>query len=331
MNNPYVIAEIGSNFRNYDDVIDSVMSAKKAGADACKFQLYNHEELYGVPGDMAGVLPFEWIPKLAHHAQAVGIDFLCTAFSPKGYELVDPYVKYHKVASAELSHIRILETLKRLGKPVFLSTGASGYADIAKALEILDNTPTTLLYCVSNYPAREVDLEAISVLRSNFGRNVGFSDHSLDICNLPRFAVEYFGASVVEKHFTLSHDILSPDVAHSLNPTEFSHMVRAIRRGYDLSLTRPKPDIVLERGRIHSYAGEERDMIMKHNRRLIATRPIAAGDTLKEGVNFGIYRSKNDDQHAFSPFILLDANHSPAGQIAKRAIAVGRGIGPGDY
>jgi hypothetical protein len=67
-------------------------------------------------------------------------------------------------------------------------------------------------------------------------------------------------------------------------------------------------------------------MILRHNRRLIATRDIPVGDTLQEGINFGIYRSLKDDTKALSPFMIDYAS----GRAAKNAIMAGDGIGPGD-
>lgn len=337
MNCPYIISEVGSNWLTFSDCIDSILQSKIAGADAVKFQLFTPRELYGVvenvvPLAKSPYLDPNWLPKLKEHADACGIDFMCTAFSLEGLDLVDPHVNLHKIASAELSHVRMLEKVALLGKPVILSTGASGHSDIEQALQILKTTETILLYCIANYPARETDLERISILRSLFGRPVGFSDHSLDIYNLPRFAVEFFGASVIEKHFTLSHELPTADVAHSLDPIEFGHMVGAIRRGYELSRQRPPITVHdAHRGHVHVWTGEERDMIIRHNRRLIVTKPISPGDVLRENINYGIYRSQRDDTHAHSPFVLLNERYSPEGKIAKHSIPIGFGLGVGDY
>src|SRR5688572_30128176 len=122
---PYFIAEVGSNWGSLDDCFKSIQLASAAGADAVKFQLFDQHALYGVDRDVAlsGVLDPEWLPKLKQKANSVGIDFMCSAFSPELVDAVDPYVHAHKVASCEMTHVRILEKLRHIGKPVILSTG----------------------------------------------------------------------------------------------------------------------------------------------------------------------------------------------------------------
>lgn len=321
----FIIAEVGSNWSTFQDCIHSITMAKACGADAVKFQLYNHRALYGwdaLPSGMAadgsfvftepaGSMPVEWLPKLKEHADAVGIEFMCSAFSPELVEAVNPYVNCHKVASAEISHVRLLEKLKQFSKPVILSTGASGDGDISMALEVLGATPCALLYCVAGYPSKSHRLEHIDLLRSRFNRLVGLSDHSLDVFTAPAEAIFQHRAAILEKHFNAIEGLRSPDSEHSLNVDEFKQMVQRCRN-----------NVVIE----SRQTSEERGMYLKHNRRLIAIRDIQAGDTLSEGHNFGIFRSLKEDTRAFSPFLV----NQVAGKTALKPIRAGDGIGPGD-
>jgi N,N'-diacetyllegionaminate synthase len=339
---PFVIAEVGSNWSSFEEAMNSVSIAAAVGADAVKFQLYTEEALYGVSIDplahwrkglgdtremiqmpkaprdpnkpaAPGVLSIDWLPKLKEKADACGIEFMCSAFSPELVVAVDPYVQIHKVASAELTHLRILERLRSIRKPVLLSTGASGLGDIARALQILEATPVTLLYCVAAYPARSVRLELIPMLAREFGKPVGFSDHTTDITSLPTAAVKY-GACVIEKHFTAFPELSSPDREHSLTPDEFKLMVQVLR-GDEAANAHFGP------------VREEIPMLLRHNRRLIATRDISSGETFQEGVNFGIYRSLKDDQRGLHPFVI----DRILGRKATKEIHAGDGIGPGDF
>lgn len=337
----FIIAEVGSNWTNLQDCLDSIVKAKQCGADAVKFQLFDFLSMYGfTPGlsdynknstntvysvnyeGLMGVSPYfhpDWLPQLKTKADRVGIEFMCSAFSPELVEAVDPYVNIHKVASAEMMHVRILEKLRSIGKPVILSTGASGVEDIRRAINALSYdeefrrslVQTILMYCVAAYPAREVNLVHIQALRGAFGALCGYSDHTLDVLTIPEHAFQ-LGACVVEKHFThLPSDIETPDRDHSLNPDQFKRMVDSIR------------------GTLKGAIGptlEEKPMILRHKRRLLAIADIAVGDTLQEGVNFGIYRSLKDDMHALGPWMVNEVN----GKTAKRGIQAGDGIGPGD-
>lgn len=281
-----------------------------------------------------GQLPLEWLPKLKEKADACGIEFMCSAFSPELLKAVDPYVNAHKIASAELTHIKLLEAARECGKPVILSTGASGEGDIEMAMRVLthealnpevvhepypyDNSPSqyatpvpvVLLYCVAAYPAQEINLDCIDLLRRRFGTLVGYSDHSTDVGVIPLGSIRT-GATVLEKHFTAVPEFESPDRPHSLEPSQFRRMVDSLGGKTPATL---------------GPTAGEKGMILRHNRRLIATSEILAGDALVYGENFGIYRSLKDDSHAFSPWRLYDVN----GRTAKRAVKAGDGIGPGD-
>lgn len=322
---PFIIAEVGSNWTSFDDCKDSIAKAASCGADAVKFQLFDEISLYGIPLDAESVykhvpqemrdairmasLQIEWLPKLKAKADACGIEFMCSAFSPELVKAVDPYVNVHKVASAELTHIRILEKLRTLGKPVILSTGASGEADIRGALEILKGVPVILMYCVAAYPANEVNLDTIPLLLSRFGVPVGYSDHTTDVLEIPRRAV-VLGAVCIEKHFNAVNAV-SPDSPHSLGVDQFRRMVLALRGGVQPSI---------------GPARVENEMVVQHNRRVLATRDLPVGTVLKEGENFGIYRSLKVDVVAAHPFMI----GSMVGKPVKRAIKAGDGIGPGD-
>ena len=316
----FIVAEVGSNWKTFDHCIDSIQMAKTVGADAVKFQAFTGASLYGTAG-LCGApipgtaitscreLPLDWLPKLKGHADAVGIEFMCSAFSPGLIDAVNPYVNVHKVASAEMTHVRMLEVLKAYGKPVILSTGAHGDHDIQSALDILGNVPTALLYCIAAYPARSVRLEHIDLLRSRFNRLVGFSDHTTDIFTAPAEAIFQHKAVILEKHFNAIDGLEGSDSAHSLNPSEFKLMV-----------TRCRNNLAIESRQSH----EENEMVTKHNRRLIAIRDINAGDIFKEGHNFGIYRSLAHETKALSPFTINQVN----GRAARVSVKAGEGIAP---
>lgn len=316
------MAEVGSNWKTFDDCSNSITQAKLCGADAVKFQMFTHEELYGFPlmatpygtkeekkYELLSSLPREWIQKLKEKCDAVGIEFMCTAFSPEGYEFIDPYVKLHKVASSELTHRRILSTLRKLEKPILLSTACASQTEIRDALFFLDGLDVTLMYCVGAYPARVIELGNIHLLHKVFGNKVGYSDHSTDVLCIPSLACE-MGATVIEKHVTFI-DSETPDSPHSLSADEFKTMVEGLRERYEIKLG-PTP--------------AEKQMVMQYRRRIIATKNIEPGDRLIEGVNFGIFRSKIDDTKACHGFYVDMVENKNA----THAVAMGEGIGPMD-
>lgn len=327
----YIIAELSSNYTTLDDCKEAVNLAKSVGADAIKFQYFGDMDLYGY-GKEKG-MSLEWLSVLSQRAKNFKIDFMCTAFSPEGYQDIDPYVKAHKVASAESTHVRILQKLRRIGKPVVLSVGATPMLEIGLAMNILQdfqlpiNTynkfnlgdykqpdfeplkDVTIMHCVAAYPARNPNLARIEELKKWFPNNkIGFSDHTTDVLTIPREA-QRLGVEVYEKHFTNERNPNSPDSGHSLTVAEFKDMVKG--------LNDPAYEPLM--------LGEI-DMYTNHNRRLIATDDIPHGTKLQEGVNFGIFRSRVPESEAYSPFQLSKVD----GKKALKDIQKGQGIGPRD-
>lgn len=307
-NRVYVIAELGSNYHSHDDMLRAIELAKYAGADACKFQYFAKNELHGPEFALDDTFP---LARLAEKAREVGVDFLCSAFSPEGVAAVDPYVAAHKVASSEMSHIRILEAVKSTGKPMFLSTGAYFLADIVRVMEFLGDYPVIPLHCNVSYPTKLVDLKKVKRLLEakviGGDRIWGYSDHTLSIDAIPAFMCGILGASVYEKHFNPFDYADTPDSTHSLNLKEFKIMC---------SYLNAQP----------MDGTEEEEARLMHIRRIIATKDLKPGDVLKEGVNMGIFRSRKPETNGVNPFAIKHLE----GKSVKRAIEVGEGIGLSD-
>lgn len=329
----FIIAEIGSNWTNLDDCLLSIEKAANCGADAVKFQLFTYRTLYGLdepinryrtlsafpPGyrdveeKMRGQLPLDWLPKLKEKADQCEIEFMCSAFSPELIDAVDPYVNIHKLASAEMCHVRMLEKLRSITKPVFMSTGSHAQGEIEQSLEWISSDirlDLVLMYCVAAYPARVVDLAHIYDLRYRFKTLVGFSDHTTDVLNIPQMASQT--ACVIEKHVSFI-DAETADSPHSLTQYEFGRMVKRLRKNY-VGEAMFGPTIA------------EQNMLTRHNRRLIAIQNIKAGERFVEGVNLGIFRSLKDAPYALLPFDIEKVQ----GKVAKNEIPMGKGIVWGD-
>lgn len=300
---PYVIAEVGSNFKSISDLTRSIELAKDAGASAVKFQYFTPSDLFGpweADAHYTDMLP---LSILKAEADRVGIDFLCSVFSPERVKDVDLVVDAHKVASSEMSHLRLLEAIKATNKPVLLSTGGQGFGDINRVLEFFgDAYPLIPLHCNLKYPARFVDIKRLHAF-SQFAGVVGFSDHTTSIDAIPVLVTKVAKIKVLEKHYNPFDYTDTPDAPHSLNHKEFKVMMSYLNDapiGYT----------------------EENEAKLMHIRRIIAIKDIKAGDTLIEGENIGIYRSKEKDDHGSSPFLI---NHF-IGKRAKVDVAQGRGV-----
>ena len=108
------------------------------------------------------------------------------------------------------------------------------YAEIEEAIDTcyrLGNEQLVILQCVTAYPTppEECNLNVIKTLKTAFDVHVGLSDHTLDPVDAPITAVA-IGASVLEKHFTISKTLEGPDHPAALEPHELSEMVTEIRK-----------------------------------------------------------------------------------------------------
>jgi len=220
---------------------------------------------------------------------------MCTAFSPGGYQLINQYVDTHKIASAELTDINILNQVSQFRKPVYLSTAGSSMTEVRYALMSLRPCSTTIMFCVADYPSRIVDFRHLQLLKETFGPNYsyGFSDHSTDVINLPMKAKE-MGCSVIEKHVNLVNAKDTPDAPHSINADEFKLMCR-----YLMGETPSYEDVANQCNQ---------QMIKMHKRRFIVTKEIPQGGEIKIGQNVDILRSKKVSDNPVMTFKHWDAN-----------------------
>lgn len=239
-----IVAEIGSNWKSLSDILESCKKASEIDVDVVKLQLFNRSEMYLGNRDVkTGITPYlnpDWLQSISAYCNKLDIEFMCTAFSPEGYKLVNKYVNIHKVASAEITDLDILSTLNAFKKPVYLSTGGASLEQVKVALEVLKNCKVTIFYCVTEYPAKVVDFRHLTKLVETFKRTYeyGYSDHSIDVLNIPKIAM-YHGASVLEKHVNFTEHTDTDDAPHALNLKECGLMVKSLR-GDDISLYETK-------------------------------------------------------------------------------------------
>jgi len=339
----FIIAEAGSNWRMGSPETDRAMAmtliqtAAEAGADAIKFQTYRAKNLYvsnagkshylksaGFDEDIYSLIqnlemPYEMVQELAEHCVQYQIEFMSTPFSKEDFFVIDPFVKRHKIASYEITHLRLLELAAQSGKPLLLSTGAANETEIAWALNTIKKNggkEVTLLQCTAAYPApsKSMNLKAIPWLAKRFKVPVGLSDHSTHPLYAPIAAVA-LGAVVVEKHFTMDRRYSGPDHGYAILPQELKEMVLAIRETEKM------------RGEGFKTAQADEDELRLFVKRgLQATTFIPKGSYFEEGVNIDILRPGNQKQGIHSKFL-----PQLAGKKASRDIPEGDGLQHGDW
>jgi sialic acid synthase SpsE len=278
---PYVIAEIGSNHAcSLGTALESIDAAAECGADAVKFQSLNVEEQYFDPSEAIRSLhkkidlDEKWYATLAERCSQKNVDFLSSPTYIRSITLLEAVkVPAYKLASAQIgTYPQLVREVAKTGKPVFFSTGIVDIAGINKAVKIFEeekNPNYIILHCSSIYPLpfERVNLPQIGKYASLFDCLTGYSDHT-EGPFISAAAIAH-GAAVIEKHFTLSKTLDSPDAPLSTEPEEFRQMVAGIRA---VALAQN------EMTRI-SIEPEEAGFLKRIEEKLITSREIPAGQS----------------------------------------------------
>jgi len=256
MKKTIIIAEAGVNHNGDINSAKKLIDvAAEANVDYVKFQTFKAENLVSKKARMASYqkqninatsdsqyemlksleLSHEDHVELCNYSESKGVKFFSTAFDVEGLEYLDQLgLELFKSPSGEITNYPYLKKLSELGKPVILSTGMADMDEIRQAVDVLISgeirkEDITVLHCNTQYPTpmKDVNLKAMNSIANELGVAIGYSDHTLGI-EVPIAAVA-LGATVIEKHFTLSRDLPGPDHKASLEPDELKLMVSAIR------------------------------------------------------------------------------------------------------
>lgn len=133
-----------------------------------------------------------------------------------------------KVASYDCASLPFLLELGKYFRHLFISTGSTTDEEIRKTALALQGHSFSLLHCVTIYPTplSEIHLKRIDWLRQ-FTGSVGFSDHTLverDGLKASKAAL-YYGADIIERHFTILPAKDTKDGPVSVNPAQLKELV----------------------------------------------------------------------------------------------------------
>ena len=249
MNRVFMIAEIGINHNGSLSIAKKLIdAAAKADCDAVKFQkrtietVYSREELDKPRDSPWGItnrqqkegLEFgrKEYDEIDRYCKNKGIEWLASAWDIESQHFLRHYdLKYNKVASAMLTHRKLLEAIAEEQRYTFISTGMSTMQQIRNAIRIFEdaNCPYELMHCNSSYPMKPEDanLLMIRTLRHEFGKMIGYSGHEVGI--IITCAAAAMGATSIERHITLDRAMYGSDQAASLEIGGLNRLVTYIR------------------------------------------------------------------------------------------------------
>jgi pseudaminic acid synthase len=271
---PFVICELSGNHNgSLERALQMIDAAAATGCDAIKIQTYTADTItmdvdapaFRIRGGLwdgrslydlyqEAQTPYEWHPALFERARARGVMLFSSPFDEAAVDLLAGLnAPAFKIASFEAVDLPLIRYAAGKGRPLIISTGMANLAEIEAARDaaLSAGAPgVVLLHCVSSYPAplEDANLRTVPDMASRFGCPVGLSDHTLGTA--AAVAAVALGASVVEKHFTLARADGGPDAAFSLEPAEFTALVRDCKAAWR-ALGRAQYDLVgSERGNV---------------------------------------------------------------------------------
>lgn len=252
----FIVAEAGVNHNGSLDLAkELVFNAKRAGADAVKFQTFISQSLvspsaklgayqkagidYSINSQVEMLKPLEFSEEkfadLYSYCKSVGIEFMSTAFEENSFELLKRLgVTRFKIPSGEITNKSLVLRIAESDGEILMSTGMSYLNEVETAIEWINDVRSDLnnvciLHCTSAYPApnKSLNLNSIQTLKNHFGLKVGYSDHSLT--GTASIAAVALGATVIEKHLTIDKNLDGPDHSMSMTPDQLTAMIGAIR------------------------------------------------------------------------------------------------------
>lgn len=291
---PFIIAEMSANHnQSLEQALGIVEAAARSGAHALKLQTYTADtmtldirdgdffisnpdspwhgrhlyELY-----QQASTPWEWHPQIFSRCHELGLVCFSTPFDETAVDFLESLnAPCYKIASFENTDLPLIRKCAQTGKPLIISTGMANVAELAEtvcAARATGGNNIILLKCTSTYPANpeNTNLRTIPHLRDLFGLQIGVSDHTLGIG--VALAAVALGATVIEKHFTLSRSLGGVDSAFSLQPEEMLSLVLESERAWQAM------------GNIYYGATSAETQSLQFRRSLYITMDLEEGDII---------------------------------------------------
>jgi N-acetylneuraminate synthase len=291
---PFVIAEMSGNHnQSLERALEIVEAAAKTGAHALKIQTYTPDtmtldiderefhisdpkslwagtSLYKLYGE--AYTPWEWHKPIFDRARELGIIAFSTPFDDTSVEFLETLdVPCYKISSFENTDLPLIRRVAATGKPLIISTGmatVSELDDTVRAARDAGCKDLILLKCTSTYPATAQNTNILTIpnLRGLFGSEVGLSDHTMGIG--VSVASVALGATVIEKHFTLSRADGGVDSSFSMEPAEMAQLVVETERAWQAL------------GQVSYGTTEAERKSLQYRRSLYVVKDLKAGDVL---------------------------------------------------
>ncbi|ARV46267.1 pseudaminic acid synthase [Bacillus inaquosorum] len=325
---PFIIAEMSGNHnQSLERAFNIIEEAAKAGAHALKIQTYTADTMtlnmntkdFKIEDENSlwsgrtlytlyqqAYTPWEWHKPIFDKCRELGMIPLSTPFDESSVDfLEDLGVPIYKIASFENTDIPLIKKVAATGKPIIISTGMATVAEIDESIRAAKEAgckELILLKCTSTYPAspENTNISTIPHMKELFNCQVGLSDHTMGTG--VAVASVALGATVIEKHFTLSRADGGVDSAFSLEPSELKELVVETERAWQAL------------GQITYGPTDEEKASLKFRRSIYVKKDIKAGEIFTKD-NIKVVRPGYGLEPKFYDVII--------GRTAKKHIAAG--------
>lgn len=289
---PFIIAEMSGNHnQSLERAMQIVDAAAKAGAHAIKLQTYTADSITidAAQGEFfiddekslwkgnslyklyqQAATPYEWHEPIMKRARELGLLCFSTPFDESAVDFLESLdVPCYKVASFENNHLPLIEKMARTGKPIIASTGMATLSvleELVATVRKTGNEQLVLLKCTSTYPATPLDSNILTIphMRDMLDVQVGLSDHTMGIG--VAVASTALGATVIEKHFTLSRAEGGVDSAFSMEPAEMKLLVTETEKAWQAL------------GKINYQPTASEEKSLQYRRSIYVVKDIRAGE-----------------------------------------------------
>ncbi|MEK4484807.1 pseudaminic acid synthase [Psychrobacillus sp. FSL H8-0484] len=257
-NKPLIIAEMSGNHnQSLERALEIVEAAASSGAKALKIQTYTADTMtlnvensdFLISDDESlwkgnslfqlyqqAYTPWEWHKQIFDRARELGMIAFSTPFDDTAVDFLEELdVPLYKIASFENTDLPLIKKVASTGKPMIVSTGMATVSELDELVRTAREAgckDLILLKCTSTYPAtpENTNISTIPHMRELFDVQVGLSDHTMGTG--VSVAAVALGATVIEKHFTLSREDGGVDAAFSLEPAEMKVLVEETERAW---------------------------------------------------------------------------------------------------
>jgi N,N'-diacetyllegionaminate synthase len=240
-----IIAEIAQGYEGSLDLSKLLLkSATNSGVESVKFQMIFADELatknyehYKLFKDLEMSLK-EWIC-ISNFCLKNNINLYSDVFGLKSLEFCQKInVKGIKIHPTDATNYDLIENVaKSKIKKIILGIGGHNLNSLDKTIGILSKKNLCIMIGFQSYPTplKSNNINNIRLIYSKYNKfkniKIGFADHEIllhnskMLCSLAMGA----GATIIEKHFTISKSLKLEDSESALDANEFKHFIFSLK------------------------------------------------------------------------------------------------------